>query len=411
MRRVVKHPIPVLLLAAIFGVGCSSDPIETAPEVEQAAAGMSEEVRQLAEGAARDLAADVRAGRAVAVADRLDLDVFVDGVFTGLAVRRQVRQDFQKGFEQGLADRAGGMLSDYLEQDFRFLRLVEIDGHTQMLFRAWDEEDGVNYLRAAFRGEFGAAGDAEWRVVDLFSFTSGEWFSGSTRRTFLPLLVAESGGELKREDERRLMAEYEAFQQVVEAADRGEYQGALRKLERVSGKLRGQRFARLLKLQILSRIEEEPEAYTAALAKFRDDFPNDPSSPLLLLEYHSLSGESEKALGCIDELETQLGGDPFLHFMRAGALSALGRESEAIAGLQEAVVAEPEIEELRWALIQAALAAGENGIVAETLRELRRDFEYQMSAEEIEGADEYRDFARSEEGKTLLGELRAPPEE
>ena len=91
---------------------------------------MSEEVRQLAEGAARDLAADVRAGRAVAVADRLDLDVFVDGVFTGLAVRRQVRKDFQKGFEQGLADRAGGMLSDYLEQDFRFLRLVEIDGHT-----------------------------------------------------------------------------------------------------------------------------------------------------------------------------------------------------------------------------------------------------------------------------------------
>jgi len=286
-------------------------------------------------------------------------------------------------------------MADYLQQDFRFLRLVEIDSSTQMLFRAWDEGAGIDYLRCAFdRAE--AEG---WRIVDVFSYTAGEPFSESVRRTYLPVLA--SGAKA-----RELRAQYEPLGAVVERLDAKDYLGARRAFIAVSESLRGQRFARILELEVLSRIDEAAVDYAEATQRFERDFPDDPSLPLRMLEAHSIRGEHTEALRRVDQIDALLGGDAFLNFLRAGALEGLGREADAVAGLAEAIIAEPEIEELRWALVHTALPAKDFGAVAGALRALRQDFEYQLDAEEIEESADYREFASSEEGKDFLEEIR-----
>jgi hypothetical protein len=256
------------------------------------------------------------------------------------------------------------------------------------------------------RGVVDRPGGEGWRLIDIFSYSSGETMSESMRRTYLPVLVGESGGALGEEEERLLLAGYDEYQKVLADFSDDEFAAARRGFDKVPEELREQRFGRILKIEILSRLDGEPEAYAAALQEFAETFPEDPSLPLMMLEYHSIRGEHEEVLGRIDELDEMLGGDTFLHFVRVGALSALGREGEAVEGLRSAIAAEPEIEELRWAMVHAALSAGEHELVADALRVLKGEFEYEFSAEQLRDAEGYEDFVESEAGKKVLEEMR-----
>jgi len=384
-------------------MGCDkAGPLVTVEPVGKVADGLADDARESMVVAARGFAADMRAGRAGLVAGRFDLAAFVREVLQGLPVSRRVWEEFEAAVRMGLEDLPGGLLADSIGQDFRFLRLVEVDGTTQMLFRVWDEAAGVNYLR----GVADSAGGEDWKLVDMFSYSSGETLSESMRRTYLPLLVGESGGELDEAERRLLRAGYEEFQRAVAAFHEGDFAAARREFATVPEALREQRFGRVLEIEILSRADVEPQEYAAVLEAFGKAFPGDPSLPLMMLEHHSLRGEHEQVLARIDEIDVLLGGDEFLHFLRAGALSGLGREAEAVVGLQRAIAAEPEIEELRWALVLAALPAGEHALVAETLRALKSDFEYDFSAEQLQAAEAYEDFVESPEGQEVLSELR-----
>lgn len=387
----------------VCGVGCDkADPLVEVSPAEKVADGLAADARESMVAAARGFAEDLRAARGGLVAQRFDLGAFVREVLQGLPVSRQVWEEFEAAVRAGLEDLPGGLLADSIGQDFRFLRLVEVEGTTQMLFRVWDEAAGVNYLR----GVVDRPGGDGWKLVDMFSYSSGETLSESMRRTYLPLLVGESGGELDDGERRLLRAGYKEFQRAVAAFHEGDYAAARREFATVPVALREQRFGRVLEIEILSRDDVEPQAYADALEAFGRAFPGDPSLPLMMLEHHSLRGEHEQALARIDEIEALLGGDEFLHFLRAGALSGLGREAEAVVGLRRAIAAEPQIEELRWALVLAALPAGEHALVAETLLVLKTDFEYEFSAEQLQAAEAYEDFVESPEGMKVLAELR-----
>ena len=399
--RSVYLAIPILL---VFCAGCDkAEPVVEVLRSERAGVDLTADERIALEAAAREFAASVRGGRGNLVADRFDLDAFVREVLHGLPVSQRVWDEFAAGVRTGLEARPGGLLADSLGQDFRFIRLLEEAESTQMLFRVWDEAAGVNYMR----GVVDRPGGEGWRLIDIFSYSAGETMSESMRRTYLPMLLAESGSALGEEEERLLLAGYNEYEKVISAFSDEDFVAARRGFDKVPQALREQRFGRILEIEILSRIDGEPEAYAAAMQKFAETFPDDPSLPLMMLEHHSIRGEHEEVLQRIDELDAMLGGDVFLHFVRVGALSALGREGEAVEGLRAAITAEPEIEELRWAMVHAALSAGEYDLVADALRVLKGEFDYEFSAEQLQDAEGYEAFVESEAGKKVLEELQA----
>jgi tetratricopeptide (TPR) repeat protein len=232
----------------------------------------------------------------------------------------------------------------------------------------------------------------------VLSYTAGESFTESIRRTYLPVL---SSGTRANE----LKAQFEPLRAVVEKLDEDDHLGARRALLTLPESQREQRFARMLELEVLSGIEDAADDYAAAAERFAMDYPGSPSLPLQMLEVYSIRGEHELALRAVDQIDALVGGDPFLDFLRAGALRGLGRGGEAVAGLKKAVDALPDIEELRWALVDAAVEESDFAAVAATLRTLRSKFEYQLGVDDLQEAERYRRFLESAEGRQLVEEL------
>jgi len=229
---------------------------------------------------------------------------------------------------------------------FKLLRVREVDGRFRALFRLIGSDSGVTYH------DFILARSPDGRVIseDIHLFTNGELISQSLRRILLPAVAELNKGSVAnlRGADRTFLDNMPKFLAMGEAIQAGNKPEAVKIYKALPVEFREQKVMVFL---YLSAAEGDDIETTNAFELYRKLFPADPALDLLSIDYFRLKKQYENALRGIDKTEMAVGGDPYLHVMRANVLIEANRYKEALAALDKAIEQEPTLSAAYWSRI------------------------------------------------------------
>ncbi len=316
----------------------------------------------------------------------------IDKGMAGIEVSAKFRNDFRTGALASVPKLTSQILSPLQDGSgsYQYLRTMESNGMKQVLFRL-DTEQGLNYHR------FDLTRNPGGNVVagDMYVFLSGEYFSTTLRRLYLPAAAHESRSLIDRlaGSEHALVANLDKFVAVQQAMHTGQHQQALTIYGTLPPELQREKFMLLMRIQSASQVGNQQ--YLACLEDFQKYHPNDVYLDFLLIDYHTLKQNFPQAHAAIDRLDNALGGDPYLKTTRAGILLLEGRVADARK------IVSPLLEDKRFAenghtsMLDIEIAAKDNAATLATLRTLRNDFGYQFG--DLTTVPAFADFVKSTE--------------
>lgn len=223
---------------------------------------------------------------------------------------------------------------DNLKMGDRIIGAVKDDGFYSLV--KMYEKDGTKHL--LFRLYTGAAlnyHDMELikvkkslKVADLYIYLSGESMSQSMGELLNRLITSKKGT-------------VQNINEVATYVKSGEYKLAATAYKKLDKKIKESKVAQILNLQILSATEEENK-YLNALSQYQKKFPNDPSLPLVLVDYHILKKQYAQALDDINTLDDVINKDPFLDYYRGVIYNSMEDSTSAFVCLERLYKNMPE---------------------------------------------------------------------
>jgi len=357
----------VLLLTT----GCAAEPEETAVAEEwpRSEPLVDDDVIAWAD----QLEADSSAGD-VNLFEKIDLRAVLELASVSPAEARPLREEFIAG-ELAKAEAEQGLLYSLLKKiesegsSYHFLHLQHVEGQTRALFRVFDAEGRLNYYSFAL-----ARRGREVKVVDIYTASAGECVSETVRRTFLPL-VADANRDWLESVLGSSSAYVTHLKELVlycMQVQNQEYAGALQTYENLPETLKHDKI--VLQGRIAATQTLEDPTYNDALAAYTEHHANDPSLAWVLLDASLLREDYAAVLRAIDDLDRIVGGDPFLHTIRAHAHAALGDLATARVFLRRAIDEDPDMLEAYWTLLQHALKQQDHAETLHVLRALSTEF-------------------------------------
>jgi len=223
-------------------------------------------------------------------------------------------KEFNTGFERGLRDSfdlGQQIISEVGENgtyDFVKSR-VNSKGEYHLLFRLYGDNEGLNYHDFKIQKV-----DNEYKIVDVFFFTSGEYLT-ETFRSLYNATLSNRPGILSKFFKKTVLDDLIKLKEIKPLMATGQYQAAHEKYKKLSSEGKKQKSIQLIGIQIASNIDDE--TYGRYIKKYEESFPNDPSLYLISIDGYILSEEYDKSLVSIDKLDKSLGGDSFLNSLRA----------------------------------------------------------------------------------------------
>ncbi len=395
----MKNPIRILLLVLLLApLSAAGQPAGTAAGTSPPSSFDTAEIAFL-EQFGREMAAEIAAGSSALFDAAFDLERFARRVVEGIDIPTETREGFLEGMLRGMR-RSAGLLAGFLGQPYEFLRIHPWEGTPTLLFRLRPSDGGFNYH--AYRFEL--VSTREVTLYDLHVLAVGEPLSRTLRRLALPGLVQQDRSLLDRllGRERSFVDNMNKFRDMGHKVQAGEYEAALRVHLELPRDMREDKTVRLLEMNALVQVGGAEERYLEAIQQYREAFPDDPALPMIVLDYHIVTGDYDVAMGLIEEIEGWVGGDPYLDVMRVSAAFLGGRAAEAVQRVVKYLARYPDDEEARWFQVSAALSAKDHAVVREGLEYLEAHFEYVFTEESMGGAPEYADFLQSEEARRFL---------
>ena len=323
-----------------------------------------------------------------------DRNAFYDRITGGIdapdGFARGFRSSFDKSFTFGervlmTALKDGGT--------YQFLRIRE--NPKRALFRLVSGEGALNYHELELvRTPSGAVG-----VQDVYVYTTGEYLSETVKRIYLSGVAQANRGFLERlqgKDEL-LIKHLEEVQTMSQAMQSGEGAKALSIYRALPPELQRQKIILLTRIGAAAQVDDTE--YERAMAAYQEAFPRAPELALIVFDRYFLKGEYAKVLELLDQLETSVGGDPYLDVLRSSTFTAAGDLQRARAVSEKAVAAAPDMENAYFALLNVGLAFDEHALTADTLDRLSERFGYTW---QLEGQPDYASFLASDEGKRWL---------
>jgi hypothetical protein len=138
---------------------------------------------------------------------------------------------FRKGFIQGVARGQTGLSKQIVEAvtkggSYRLLRVRTKDGQKQLLFRLLFSDGALNYQEVMLVRRPGG----KIRVIDMYVYLTGEPFSSTVRRLYLPVAAEHSRGQVGKlfGSEQELVKHLPTFQKLTAAVQQGNHAEALR---------------------------------------------------------------------------------------------------------------------------------------------------------------------------------------
>jgi tetratricopeptide (TPR) repeat protein len=282
-----------------------------------------------------------------------------------------------KGLSRGLGSLGDRLCTELAQQGVKakHLRTQVVDGTPRPLVRLVFDE-GLNYYQLELDKR-----DNVVRAADIYIFLAGEKLSETFQRV-LDVLLKSPGTPIPT-------ATIQAMKQDMHS---GEWEAAQRKLESLPAAIRASKPVMLVELQIASELGDEK--YVAVMDKYAKAYPNDPSLALVQIDRTLLKKQYAEALVVLDQLDKQVGGDPYLDVLRVDAYMSLGKPDEAIKVAKRGAAAEPDLEQMWWALLSAQAAQGQFAEAIPTVETLRDKFGVDLTA--LGGDDRFTKLAESD---------------
>ena len=346
---------------------------------------------------ARAVERAVQAGDSSYVESRLDRDALFLRATEGLGGSASDRSRFRGALQEHLPFGRRIVATIAAGGSYLCLRIRAVEGRTFVLFRL-ASPDTLNYHDY----EVARGGDGPVVVRDIYIYYAGEHLSEGLRRGYLQSLAVGGastppGGDAALRGVLRMYALYRS----------GRPEEALAAWSQIPIVVREEKTLHLQRVRIAAEVGGA--AYAEALRDFESAHPGDPSLDLISIDGLLLAGRHDAALQRVERLQRSLGGDPYLHLVRARILLAAGEPGRAERFAARAVRQDATLADAYWMLVRLTLEAGRFRRTAAYLSEI--DERFGIAAIPPGHLPRYQDFLASRHGDRWaeLGGEESPP--
>ncbi len=224
----------------------------------------------------------------------------------GIPEEGSLRQVFDDSTRRAWNER--GVLRDYANTRFRFLRVRTLGERPGLLFRSSTRQGGMNYaLLTVNEGRNG-----ELRISDIFVVGLNEYLSSTLRRTYKNVaagFVKELGKGVPG-----VNTSYVEHIQKVASISRdlqsGNYEVGLIALKQLPAEVQKERSVLLMRLEAAEHIsiDERDEAYTTWL----ESYPDEMELPLKIADFYASQRRWDDAERVLRGLIAKLGSDALI---------------------------------------------------------------------------------------------------
>jgi len=308
------------------------------------------------------------------LAGMVDNEEFSSRVFDNLPAGLPNQGAIRSGFMKGIQQRKGGWLWNLVGGDLRFLRARERQGFPAVVLRVKTPEGAVSYVDLMVRPQ----GEG-FQIMDMFNYIFATTASEESRNMLGVMLSKNSGSSLAalfgmpRLDPRT----GDLLVKINEASRAGKVEEVLSICEGLPPELKTQRSFFIIRLQALMNLSassKHDEQYKEALRAAPDILGKESSTDLLMVDLLFMENDFKGAEECIKRVEAVVGGDPYLKFLRGGALMKMKDYDGVLKLADEAAREEPQMAELVDLRLAAYMAQKNYKAAVDELRAFKRNF-------------------------------------
>jgi len=231
-----------------------------------------------------------------------------------------------------LSTLSGNLLNDLSAGDYRFLSVEETPEGAAAHMRLILPDGSLNYHRLTIGRNAGQQPVA----VDIYVYIYGEPLSHTLGRMM---------GQLSGGSEADSLAVAQGMQRAMAALQAGKPATTEAILSALPPRWQKQKSIMQMRIMAAEGVAAQKmqagnpigNAYREAVEAFQAAFPKANNLPLIMMSYHFLGQDFPKAAKAVDQLDQQVGGDPYLNLFRANI--AMGQnDAEAARGFVETLI-------------------------------------------------------------------------
>ncbi len=282
---------------------------------------------------------------------------------------------------------------------YKFLRIRSGSDGKRVVFRLLGANGGLNYHEMTL-------GRRENKVVatDMYIFFSGETMPQSVRQMALVDSVV-SDIKMRSPEVQQELKKYDIYSFLMAGAyQEGRFEDCIAMYGKMRPSLQKEKSLLLQRLLAARNVGEQAEA--AAIEAFRAVYPDEVCVDLIALDSLFRRKAYREAREAIDRIDKAVGGDPYLHVLRANTYLMEDKFEDADNEAKAAIAEDSTRTDAWWVRVSVALKMQKFARAVDLLNALKEDH----GQEPADLTDPlFAEFMKSPEYKTWLKEKPSNP--
>jgi len=335
--------------------------------------------------------------------NHINLTLMADRIFIDLTVN----DEFKKGFLSGIGNslKLGQQITTALGEEGHYTALsYSVNGDTLTAFYRLVGVNGLNYH------EYLILRTGKFEIVDMYTFINGQYISEALRQMVEPLILQDDTllgqlGDLSSRlfgDKRKYLQDIKRIEQIKNQQASGHYDKANQIYESLSENIKHQKVIQLL--NIASVYHLDPELLYKYIDIYRNDFPDDVSVDLLMIDYFILQKDYENAIQSIRNFEMISDTDGYLQYLKSNIYYEMGNEALFIKFAEKCIETEPWLTEPYYSLMDYYLPRKEFGKVIQLMEGIKENAGIIFEEQTIKEIDIFKGLLNSPEYKKWKSE-------
>ncbi len=391
MRSLI--PIGIVLLLIIASSSACKQKKEAADNATSAVV-MEHDYDQIYNEFVLQMEEAVNRGDAMFFNRHFDAVPLVNDIVTPIKVNQTLKDGFRAGLQENLD--VGEQIINSLGQTghYKFLHLTGLHEAPAAIFRLVAAE-GINYHELVL--ELNENGEP--RVKDFYIYMGGIKFSQTIQRLFTASLTELEDTSFYHSlppEERSFIKHSKQIDEIAALVTDSKHKKALQKIDALPEKMLADKMIQIMRINVAHNVNEK--TYQEAVKEFKKRFPSDAVVELMQLDFSLVDKKYPTILQHIDSLEFKIGGDPYLHVMRADIYRTLNKLDTTELYLRKCLDKEPELEPALWSMVDVLLTQERYQEAVDLFKEIKEMFNVNPAEFVVE--DGYRKFWDSQPYKT-----------
>ncbi len=234
-------------------------------------------------------------------------------------------RSFASGFVPSVGNYSKQIIAGIKGGNYCLLKEFDHGGVKHLLFRMFGT-GGLTYHDYMLT----RVGDSI-RASDVYLYSADEWYS----TTVAQLADAVGAGNSMIDDTQVILNMVSLTQQKNYAAVKDNY-------DKLDKKYKDNKVVDFMYVKACYHIDQK--LYQQALEDYSGKFPGAVSCKLMLADLYYMQKEYEKNIAINNQIDSLIGGDPLMDFMRGGAYRAAGKTAESVSYFEKAYRYDPSIQ-------------------------------------------------------------------